>query len=80
MPGFTASQIRKDLVLKSDAVFETDFPELNLLNRGKVRDIYEVDDTIFLVATDRLSALHVILPDPIPGKGKILTHISLLWF
>lgn len=62
------------------AVLETDLPGLNLVKRGKVRDIYDLEDHILLVATDRLSAYDVVLPDPIPGKGKILTQISLFWF
>ena len=61
-------------------VFETDFPELKLLHRGKVRDIYEVDDFLLIVATDRLSAFDVVLPDPIPEKGVVLTQMSLFWF
>jgi len=64
----------------SQIVFETRMPELNLLKRGKVRDIYELEDHLLLVATDRLSAFDVILPDPIPDKGKILNKISLFWF
>lgn len=64
----------------AQAVFETDFPELKLLNRGKVRDIYDLDDKILLVASDRISAFDVIMPDPVPDKGKILTRISLFWF
>jgi phosphoribosylaminoimidazole-succinocarboxamide synthase len=60
-------------------VFETDFPELKLLKRGKVRDIYDLDDKLLLVATDRISAFDVIMPNPIPQKGKILTQISLFW-
>jgi phosphoribosylaminoimidazole-succinocarboxamide synthase len=62
------------------AVLETDFKELNLLKRGKVRDIYDLGDRLLMVATDRLSAFDVIMPDPIPDKGKILTRISLFWF
>ena len=61
-------------------VFETDFPELNLIKRGKVRDLYDLGDTLLIVATDRLSAFDVIMPEPIPDKGKILTGISLFWF
>jgi phosphoribosylaminoimidazole-succinocarboxamide synthase len=60
-------------------VFETDFPDLKLLKRGKVRDIYDLDDKLLLVATDRISAFDVIMPNPIPQKGKILTQISLFW-
>ncbi|MEW5910458.1 MAG: phosphoribosylaminoimidazolesuccinocarboxamide synthase [Thermodesulfobacteriota bacterium] len=62
------------------ALCETDFPELALLKKGKVRDIYDLGDTLLLVATDRISAFDVIMPDPIPDKGKILTRISLFWF
>ena len=62
------------------AVLETDFKDLNLLKRGKVRDIYDLGDRLLMVASDRLSAFDVIMPDPIPDKGKILTQISLFWF
>ncbi len=56
-------------------------PELKLLHSGKVRDVYAIDDdTLFIVASDRLSAFDVILPDPIPGKGEILTEMSNFWF
>ena len=56
-------------------------PPLELLHQGKVRDIYAVDDErLLIVASDRLSAFDVILPDPIPGKGEILTGISNFWF
>ena len=61
-------------------VSETNFPGLKLLGRGKVRDIYEVGDRLLIVATDRLSAFDVILPTPIPDKGKVLTQLSLFWF
>ena len=61
-------------------VIETDFGELNLIKRGKVRDIYDLGDTLLMVATDRISAFDVVMPDPIPEKGKILTQISLFWF
>ncbi|MCU0600293.1 MAG: phosphoribosylaminoimidazolesuccinocarboxamide synthase [Desulfobacterales bacterium] len=60
-------------------VFETDFPDLVLLKRGKVRDIYDLGDKLLLVATDRISAFDVVMPNPIPQKGKILTQISLFW-
>ena len=63
------------------AVSETRLAGLELLHRGKVRDVYAVDaETLLIVATDRLSAFDVILPDPIPGKGRILTAISNFWF
>ena len=56
-------------------------PGLDLVHRGKVRDVYALDaDTLLMVATDRLSAFDVVLPDPIPGKGEMLTQISNFWF
>lgn len=61
-------------------IFETDFPGLQLKKRGKVRDMYDLGDHLLMVASDRLSAFDVILPDPIPDKGKVLTQISLFWF
>ena len=62
-------------------LFESSIPELELLARGKVRDIYAVDDEhLLIVTTDRLSAFDVIMPDAVPGKGEILTQISLFWF
>lgn len=64
----------------SAVVWETNFPGLKLLSRGKVRDLYEVGDDLLLVATDRLSAFDVVLPTPIPDKGKVLTQLSLFWF
>lgn len=64
-----------------DALFETTIPDLPLIGRGKVRDIYSVDDShLLIVTTDRLSAYDVVLPDPIPGKGEVLTRISQFWF
>ena len=62
------------------AILQTEFPEIKLMARGKVRDIYDLDDALLLVATDRLSAFDVVLPDPIPDKGKVLNQISLFWF
>ncbi len=62
------------------AVIETNFEGLNLIKRGKVRDIYDLGDNLLMVATDRISAFDVVMPNPIPGKGKILTQISLFWF
>jgi len=64
-----------------NALLETVCPELTLLARGKVRDIYEVDDQhLLFVATDRISAFDVIMTNGIPGKGALLTKISLFWF
>jgi phosphoribosylaminoimidazole-succinocarboxamide synthase len=56
------------------------FEDLTLLKRGKVRDVYEVEDRLLIVASDRMSAFDVVMDDPIPDKGKILTRISLFWF
>jgi len=62
-------------------IAQTNFPGLKLRGRGKVRDIYEVgDDQLLIVATDRLSAFDVVLPTPIPDKGRVLTQLSLFWF
>jgi phosphoribosylaminoimidazole-succinocarboxamide synthase len=59
---------------------ETQFPGLTPAARGKVRDIYDLGDKLLIVATDRLSAFDVILPTPIPDKGRVLTQLSLFWF
>jgi len=61
-------------------VWETSLPGIQFLNRGKVRDLYEVGDRLLIVATDRLSAFDVVLPTPIPDKGRVLTQLSLFWF
>lgn len=62
-------------------LFESNLTSLPLLHRGKVRDIYEVDDErLLIVQTDRLSAFDVILPTPVPGKGQVLTTLSNFWF
>ena len=67
--------------MPGDILQESFFENLKLVNRGKVRDIYEIDDdTLLIVATDRMSAFDVVMDDPIPDKGKILTSISLFWF
>lgn len=61
----------------------TDFPDLKLVHRGKVRDMYEIpghDEKLLMVATDRISAYDVVMEDPIPGKGAVLTQLSLFWF
>ncbi|MBX3702461.1 MAG: phosphoribosylaminoimidazolesuccinocarboxamide synthase [Steroidobacteraceae bacterium] len=63
------------------ALFESNLRDLPLVHRGKVRDNYAIgDDRLLIVATDRLSAFDVVLPDPIPGKGRMLTAISNFWF
>jgi phosphoribosylaminoimidazole-succinocarboxamide synthase len=66
--------------MKSDVLKESDFEGIPLLKRGKVRDIYEIGDQLLIVASDRMSAFDVVMADPIPDKGKILTNISLFWF
>jgi len=64
-----------------DALFQSDLTHLPLINRGKVRDIYGIDDQhMLIVTTDRLSAFDVVLPQPIPGKGEVLTRVSNFWF
>jgi len=64
----------------AQAVCETGFGDIKLLKRGKVRDIYDLGDKLLMIATDRISAFDVVMPDPIPDKGKILSKISLFWF
>jgi phosphoribosylaminoimidazole-succinocarboxamide synthase len=59
---------------------ETNFPGIKPAARGKVRDIYDLGDKLLIVATDRLSAFDVVMPTPIPDKGKVLNQISLFWF
>ena len=61
-------------------VLETRFEGLQLKGRGKVRDIYDLGETLLIVATDRISAFDVVLPDGIPGKGAVLTQLSAFWF
>jgi phosphoribosylaminoimidazole-succinocarboxamide synthase len=61
-------------------LYQTDFPGLTLFRRGKVRDVYDLGTTLLIVATDRLSAFDVVMPQPIPYKGKVLTQISNYWF
>ena len=65
----------------SDTLFESTVTGLERIGRGKVRDIYSVDnDHLLIVTTDRLSAYDVVMPDPVPGKGQVLTQISNFWF
>ena len=65
----------------ADALFESSIPGLPLIGRGKVRDIYSVDaDHLLIVTSDRLSAYDVVMPDPVPGKGAVLTRMSVFWF
>lgn len=64
----------------SQVILQTNLEGVKLLRRGKVRDVYETGDYLLIVATDRVSAFDVVLPTGIPGKGKVLTQISLYWF
>jgi len=64
----------------SKAVTRTELPGIHLFRRGKVRDVYDLGEHLLLVATDRISAFDVIMPNGIPDKGKILTQMSLFWF
>ena len=65
----------------TQALFESNITSLQLLGRGKVRDIYAIDaETLLIVTSDRLSAFDVVLPDPIPGKGNVLTQLANFWF
>lgn len=61
-------------------VLKTEFPDIKLLRRGKVRDIYDLGENLLLVASDRVSAFDVVLPNGIPDKGRVLTQISIFWF
>ena len=62
------------------AVTDTNLPGLKMISRGKVRDIYDLGDRLLLIATDRISAFDVVLPQPVPDKGKVLHQVSLFWF
>ncbi|HDY86510.1 MAG TPA: phosphoribosylaminoimidazolesuccinocarboxamide synthase, partial [bacterium] len=64
----------------NEALMKTELPGVNLYARGKVRDIYDLGDNLLIVATDRISAYDCVMPNGIPGKGKILTEMSLFWF
>ncbi|MDD5584611.1 MAG: phosphoribosylaminoimidazolesuccinocarboxamide synthase [Candidatus Omnitrophica bacterium] len=64
----------------SDVLLSTEFPDIKLFKRGKVRDVYEVGEHLLVVSTDRISAFDVVLPCGIPHKGEILNKISLFWF
>lgn len=66
--------------MKTKVILQTNFPNLNLVKRGKVRDIYDVGENYLIVSTDRLSAFDVIMSQGIPLKGKVLTKISEFWF
>ncbi len=61
-------------------LYDTVFPGLKLVRQGKVRDMYDLGDALLMVATDRISAFDVVMPNPVPGKGRILTQMSGFWF
>ena len=65
----------------SHALFESELPQFQMINRGKVRDIYDLNpEQLLIVTSDRLSAFDVVLPQPIPGKGEVLTRVANFWF
>lgn len=66
--------------MESSVVLKTEFKSLPLKGRGKVRDIYDFGDRLLIVATDRISAFDVVMPNPIPDKGRVLTQLSKFWF
>jgi phosphoribosylaminoimidazole-succinocarboxamide synthase len=66
--------------MASKVILNTEFKKLNLKGRGKVRDIYDLGDKLLIVATDRISAFDVVMPNPIPDKGRVLTQLSKFWF
>jgi phosphoribosylaminoimidazole-succinocarboxamide synthase len=66
--------------MSEPVLLKSDLQDLQLVKRGKVRDVYELEDKLLIVASDRMSAFDVVMDDPIPDKGKILTRISLFWF
>lgn len=68
------------ITFNDTVLLEADIPYLKRHSKGKVRDIFEIDDNLLIVATDRISAFDVVLPNGIPHKGKVLTHMSEFWF
>ena len=74
------SKYQKQELHNNAVVMTTEFPELPAPKRGKVRDIYDLENQLIIVATDRISAFDVVLPNGIPKKGKVLTQISKFWF
>jgi len=67
-------------IMAREVVVRTEFKDVSLKGRGKVRDIYDLGETLLIVATDRISAFDVVMPNPIPDKGMVLTQISRFWF
>lgn len=68
------------ILMSSRVIPQTEFKSLTLKGRGKVRDIYDLGDRLLIVATDRISAFDVVMPNPIPDKGRVLTQLSRFWF
>ncbi len=66
--------------MSESIVVTTSLKDVPLIKRGKVRDVYDLGDALLIVATDRISCFDVVLPTPIPGKGKVLTQMSVMWF
>ena len=66
--------------MEGDTIRQTDFPDVTLFKRGKVRDVYDLQDALLIVSTDRISCFDVVLPTCIPHKGSVLTQLSLFWF
>src|SRR5208282_858987 len=80
-PGMVATLTATRGSAAPAALFQSELAGFTLLHRGKVRDIYALDAArLLIVTTDRLSAFDVVLPDPIPGKGRVLNEISNFWF
>jgi phosphoribosylaminoimidazole-succinocarboxamide synthase len=77
---FTINPIFREEFMSSHVISITEFKNLKLKGRGKVRDIYDLGDRLLIVATDRMSAFDVVMPNPIPDKGRILTQLSKFWF
>lgn len=67
-------------MIRTDAIYETELQGLGPVSRGKVRDVYDLGESLVMIATDRISAFDVILPDPIPAKGKVLNQTAAFWF
>lgn len=66
--------------MKNEPLLKTEFKDLKLFRRGKVRDVYDLGDKLLIISTDRISCFDVVLPDGIPDKGRVLTRLSCFWF
>jgi phosphoribosylaminoimidazole-succinocarboxamide synthase len=72
-------QFREETIVEV-SLYDKVVPDLDLLRQGKVRDIYDLGENLLMVASDRISAFDVVMPNPVPGKGRILTQMSVFWF